>query len=164
MSRIAPSPPTPKTGRVRDPKYMGYIAALGGEQGAGCVVCGAKPCHVAHYRGGEPCNSVLCEDGLYEKPSPWGTEYETCPHCLGKGWRYSKAPAIKSDRFTLPLCPECHLNGPEAQHGTNERLWWAARQIDPLKLCHELQAIYDTNPLPVALEKGTALILEIRND
>lgn len=48
---------------------------------------------------------------------------------------YGKPPAPTSqkpdDRWTVPLTADLHRTGPEAQHGTNERQWWADRGIDP---------------------------------
>jgi hypothetical protein len=35
------------------------------------------------------------------------------------------------DKFTVPLCRHHHCDGPDAQHRSNERAWWAARGIDP---------------------------------
>ena len=35
------------------------------------------------------------------------------------------------DWRTLPLCALDHLDGPNAQHRSNERSWWAAKGIYP---------------------------------
>jgi hypothetical protein len=35
------------------------------------------------------------------------------------------------DRDAVPLCRGHHRDGPDAQHRTNERAWWAAHGIDP---------------------------------
>lgn len=44
------------------------------------------------------------------------------------------------DRWTVPLCTKHHREGPEAQHGTNERAWWSAQRLDPLALAQALHA------------------------
>ena len=43
---------------------------------------------------------------------------------------------------TVPLCRAHHRDGPEAQHRSGERVWWAARGIDPHALADELYALY----------------------
>ena len=47
------------------------------------------------------------------------------------------------DRRTVPLCRDCHLDGPKAQHRTNERAWWEALGIYPPDLCADLIASYE---------------------
>lgn len=37
-----------------------------------------------------------------------------------------------SDCWTVPLCPNCHTDGPDAQHKGNERAFWNHRKIDVL--------------------------------
>lgn len=41
------------------------------------------------------------------------------------------------DKFTVPLCGRCHRE----QHQGDERLWWAARRKDPVKLALALYAV-----------------------
>lgn len=171
MTRIATSTPTQKAGRVRDKPYLGYIGALGGEQGAGCLSCiamgrpGTKPCQVCHFRGGRVCPDCggAGVQRKFTAPPSMTTRCHPCLHCKQTGWRYGKPDAIKHDRFTWPGCPSCHQYAKDAQHAGSEYTFWReSRRLDVLRVMHELQAIYDTNPLPLALEKGTALILEVR--
>lgn len=37
-----------------------------------------------------------------------------------------------SDVWSVPLCCEHHVLGPDAQHNRGEREWWALNGIDPL--------------------------------
>jgi hypothetical protein len=43
------------------------------------------------------------------------------------------------DEWTLPLCGRCHRD----QHKTSERLWWAAKGVDPVKAAMALSRIRD---------------------
>lgn len=45
-----------------------------------------------------------------------------------------------SDRNAVPLCVAHHREGPDAQHRTSERSWWAARGIDPHALADRFYA------------------------
>jgi len=42
------------------------------------------------------------------------------------------------DRWTVPLIRALHREGPESQHGNNERAWWAHRGVDPLAVASAL--------------------------
>jgi hypothetical protein len=44
---------------------------------------------------------------------------------------------------TLPLCAMCHTDGPDAQHRSNERAWWAARDIHPPTLAAKYVAKFE---------------------
>lgn len=77
-----------------------------------CVICFARPVHVAHVRM---------------------ADLDRCKQHTGKGEK-------PSDRWTVPLCPDCHLNGPDAQHRSSESEWWARQGIDPIALCERLYA------------------------
>ena len=50
--------------------------------------------------------------------------------------RYSKLDTGRGrkpdDKWAVPLCADCHREGPEAQHNSNERAWWEKIGIDPL--------------------------------
>ena len=46
------------------------------------------------------------------------------------------------DNYALPLCAECHRTGPDAQHKSNERAWWAGRGINPIERCNALHAAW----------------------
>ena len=71
-----------------------------------CVICGAEGVHVAHIRMGSLPHGKR-PTGLGEKPS---------------------------DRWTVPLCPAHHTDGPDAQHRQGERSWWQSHGIDPLSV------------------------------
>ena len=75
-----------------------------------CTICGSRPVHVAHVRM---------------------ADLDHCKPYTGKGEK-------PSDRWTLPLCPDCHVNGPDAQHKSNEAAWWTRHGIDPIALCIKL--------------------------
>ena len=44
-----------------------------------------------------------------------------------------------ADRFTVPLCTQCHLES-GGQHTRGERVWWLSIGIDPLLHAAELYA------------------------
>lgn len=50
------------------------------------------------------------------------------------------AGAKPDDRWVLPLCHECHVNGPKAQHRVGERPFWDKLGINPFMVCEELFA------------------------
>lgn len=77
-----------------------------------CVICGSRPVHVAHVRM---------------------PDLDRCKPYTGKGEK-------PSDRWTLPLCPYHHLDGPDAQHKSNEAEWWTRQRIDPIAMCERLYA------------------------
>lgn len=128
---------TDKDPRQYDPAYLGWIAALP------CSVCLAhgdfkRGVHVAHLRGGSPDHGKRAT-GLAEKPS---------------------------DRWTTPLCPEHHVNGPKAQHyhRGGEEQFWADHGIDPFQLCLDLSDAYDNlRPGYAVLAKHAARAHVIRN-
>ena len=47
------------------------------------------------------------------------------------------------DAWTLPLCPQCHTDAPDAQHKGSEIAFYKRIGIDPLKTCI---ALYDASP------------------
>ena len=75
-----------------------------------CVVCGAWPVHVAHVRYTSAADGAPLV-GKQEKPS---------------------------DSRTVPLCPICHLDGPDAQHKSGEAVWWREVGINPYALARAL--------------------------
>lgn len=77
-----------------------------------CVVCFSRPVHVAHVRMAD-----------LERGKPM----------TGKGEK-------PSDRWTVPLCPYHHVDGPDAQHKSGEREWWERQGIDAIALCELLYA------------------------
>lgn len=80
-----------------------------------CCVCGKPaPSHAAHVRAGYP----------------------------EAGWRATGMGEKPDDRRTLPLCAADHLDGPYAQHRTNERAWWEAQGIYPPGLAKRLARMF----------------------
>ena len=47
-----------------------------------------------------------------------------------------------SDRWDVPLCVGCHLDGPDAQHKGNERKFWDRVGLDPFEIAEKLWAQY----------------------
>jgi hypothetical protein len=44
------------------------------------------------------------------------------------------------DHWTLPLCAQCHTDGPGAQHVVGEVPFWRDLGLDPLPICQQLYA------------------------
>lgn len=81
-----------------------------------CAACGAPaPSQAAHLRLGNLEVSKR-NTGIGEKPS---------------------------DRWCTPLCADCHLDAPDAQHRVGERNFWARVGIDPFKLAMDLYAQFE---------------------
>lgn len=59
------------------------------------------------------------------------------------GWPPTGMQVKPSDARALSLCVLCHLDGPDAQHKSNERAWWAARNIYPPTRCAEVYADFE---------------------
>jgi hypothetical protein len=103
--------------RIRDKAYLGWIAGLP------CVSCAVRGIwrtgvQVAHIKVGYP----------------------------ESGWRAFGHSEKSHDRHTVPLCPSCHVSGPDAQHsnrGGDERAWWEKRGIHPPTFCSALSEAYD---------------------
>jgi hypothetical protein len=100
--------------RKREPAYLQWVRRLP------CVACAAEGkiipgCHAAHIRYADAA-AGWTSPGLQSKPD---------------------------DRRSLPLCPDHHTDGPDAQHRANERVWWSARGINPPALCSALSAAFD---------------------
>ncbi|MCP4304250.1 MAG: hypothetical protein GY788_05070 [bacterium] len=69
-----------------------------------CLICGTTwDIHAAHLRAGSLENGKR-ETGAAEKPD---------------------------DSWTLPLCAEHHVFGPDAQHRSGELEWWEEHGINP---------------------------------
>ena len=76
-----------------------------------CTVCGSRwSVEAAHVRYADSSYGK-CKTGMGTKPD---------------------------DRWTVPLCAECHRTGTDAQHAENEHVWWRARGIDPLNVAMRL--------------------------
>ena len=77
-------------------------------------------------------------------PSVISGEYGCeCAHINYRDKRFGKPERGKgtraSDRFVLPLTPDEHRTGPQAQHKTgHERQWWEAQGIDATTLADDL--------------------------
>ncbi len=72
-----------------------------------CSACGAPPqVHAAHVRMSSPAHDKR-ETGMSEKPD---------------------------DRWAVPLCQGCHLDGPQAQHRVGERVFWSRLGLDPFEV------------------------------
>lgn len=56
------------------------------------------------------------------------------------GWPPTGMQVKPSDNRAASLCASCHREGPDAQHKSGERAWWAARGIYPPALCAEVYA------------------------
>lgn len=50
---------------------------------------------------------------------------------IARGKPHTPMARKPGDNWVLPLCPECHRTGPDAQHRGNERAWWAGKGIAP---------------------------------
>ena len=81
-----------------------------------CCACGAPaPSQAAHIR----MASLAMEKrstGMSEKPS---------------------------DRWAVPLCADCHLDGPDAQHHVGEQKFWYRVGIDPCSLAAKLYGQFE---------------------
>lgn len=101
--------------RWRSPPYLGWIAGLP------CIAHMARTAQikhevqVAHVRASYPEEEGWREVGKGEKPHDWRT---------------------------LPLCVRCHLDGPEAQHKSNEAEWYERLGIYPPDVCAALMVAY----------------------
>ena len=59
---------------------------------------------------------------------------------IATGKPHTPAYRKPSDIYAVPLCAECHRDGPVAQHKSNEREWWERKGVDPLPLAAALYA------------------------
>jgi len=60
----------------------------------------------------------------------------------GRGKPLTGMQTKPDDRWCVSLCAAHHRTGPDAQHGANERAWWASRGIDALELAAKQYAAY----------------------
>lgn len=42
------------------------------------------------------------------------------------------------DKWTVPLCHWCHVEGPQGQHRVGEKPFWSRLGMNPLPICEEL--------------------------
>lgn len=76
-----------------------------------CLKCGMEPSEAAHVRFSSAA--------------------------FGKASGLGKKPA---DRFSAPLCSDCHRLARDAQHTRNEQEFWASLGINILICCEQLYA------------------------
>lgn len=83
-------------------------------RGLRCCSCGTSAnIEAAHVRYGDPRYGKRSA-GIGEKPD---------------------------DRWTVPLCNNCHVRGVDSQHNTGEKKFWTRLKIDPLALALALWGI-----------------------
>jgi hypothetical protein len=58
------------------------------------------------------------------------------------------------DKWATPLCSECHLTGPQAQHRGSERAFWSRVGVDPFAVARRLYALYESKAAPRAASTG----------
>lgn len=139
-------------------RYLDYIGSLGSVQIHGCILCGAEA-EVAHIKFGEPCDSVICEDGYVE--TPVGPGDRKCAHCLGTEWRFGKIHGLRQHRWSINLCPAEHRLYKRCQHDGSEQKFWQERGIDILAVAKHLQEIYDEHGMPAALMVAAEYLGEV---
>ncbi|WP_300573467.1 hypothetical protein [Phenylobacterium sp.] len=59
------------------------------------------------------------------------------------GWRPTGMQEKPDDVRTLPLCRDCHREGPDAQHKRNERTFWSDLGIYPPDACRSLRKRFE---------------------
>lgn len=62
-----------------------------------------------------------------------------CPE-IGK--RETGMQEKPDDKFAVPLCSWCHRDGENAQHKTDEKVFWAMWEIDPFLIAAKFYAEY----------------------
>lgn len=62
--------------------------------------------------------------------------------CLERGKRPTGLGERPSDQYAVPLCVDCHLNSPEAQHQVGEAKFWRRLGIDPFAVAERLYTEY----------------------
>jgi hypothetical protein len=77
-------------------------------------------------------------------------------HCglaiAAHGWREAGVQEKADDRRCLPLCANCHREGPRAEHKVGQRQFWDRLGICPACLAEALGSAYD------AQASGSAVI------
>lgn len=61
-----------------------------------------------------------------------------------------------SDRYTVPLCPQCHRLAPDAQHTIGEAEFWSRVGVDPTDAAMRLWTVSGKH------EDGQAVIFKVR--
>lgn len=101
--------------RQREPRVecAAYLAFV--RQKPCCVCAAPAPSQAAHIRMG--CEKIgKRSTGIGEKPS---------------------------DRWAVPLCSDCHLDAPGAQHRIGEFPFWFGAGINPFEFAMELYAEFE---------------------
>ena len=63
--------------------------------------------------------------------------------CLEIGKRPTGIAEKPSDRWAVPLCADCHLDAPDAQHNVGEKAFWKRVGINPFELATNLYAQFE---------------------
>lgn len=99
------------------------------------VLSGKRPVHVCHVRYGD----------------------------LDKGKRHTGMGEKPDDMWTVPLTPDEHQFGSDAQHKSNEKKWWEKHGIDPIALCKRLYAAYEAASSEAdALAQMESIVMQAR--
>lgn len=62
-----------------------------------------------------------------------------CPERGKRGTGMGEKP---HDRWAVPLCADCHLDGAHAQHRVGEQRFWARANVDPFAVAAKLYAAF----------------------
>lgn len=103
-----------KDPRIREKDYLGWVARL-------------------------PCLSCMTQ-------SVYTTQVQVCHIRMSDadaGWTNPGMQQKPHDRRVWPGCVKCHLDGPNAQHKSNEADWWRKLGVDPVALVRDLNTAYD---------------------
>lgn len=84
-----------------------------------------------------PCINPAC------RRDPAGIAAHVRFACAEVGKPQTGMQTKPDDAWTLPLCPTCHTDAPDAQHKGAEIAFWNRIGIDPLKAC---KALYEVTP------------------
>jgi hypothetical protein len=84
-----------------------------------------------------PCVNPLC------RRDPAGVAAHVRFACAETGKTNPGMQQKPDDAWTLPLCPTCHTDAPDAQHKGNEIAFYRRIGVDALKTC---AALYDASP------------------
>jgi hypothetical protein len=84
-----------------------------------------------------PCINPQC------RRDPAGVAAHVRFACFEAGKPITGGQVKPDDWWTLPLCPTCHTDGPDAQHKGAEEAFYQRIKVDPLQAC---KALYDASP------------------
>ena len=121
--------------RQRDPRVE-CPAFLAFVRRHACSACGAPaPNQAAHLRFTDPRYPEKRAVGIGEKPS---------------------------DRWAVPLCAECHLDAPDAQHKVGEHEFWKRVGVNPFELAANLYAQFERRRNQTAGERDAIVTRAVR--